>query len=370
MSETRRQARHRTHKRGRGVLAAVLVATLLIGGGGAWFVWANYESKVREVLGLPADNDFVGEGTAPEVQITVEQGEYGDAIANKLVDAGVTKSFDAVYRLLLDDSSIIFTPGTYTLKTGMSAAAAIDVLRDPANRQVLKATIPEGSVLDTTFGILSEATGIPVAEFEAATADPTVFGIPAKAPSVEGFLFPATYEFDPNQDATEIIDTMVKEMFARLDALGVLAKDHYSVVTFAALVQREAGSNPDDFAKIARVFQNRLDSGWKLESDATVAYGTGNLHTVWTTDEERADPGNLFNTYEHRGLPVGPIGLPGEVALKAVLRPANGPWYFFVPVNLKTGETKFSETAAQHGAAVTELRAWCQASTENASYCD
>jgi UPF0755 protein len=370
MSETRREARQRTHKRGRGVLAAVLVVVLLVGGGGAWFVWSNYESKVREVLGLPLDNDYVGTGTAPEVQITVQQGEYGDAIAQKLVDYGVTKSFDAVYRLLLADSSIVFTPGTYTLKTGMSAAAAIDVLRDPANRQVLKATIPEGSVLDTTFSILSEATGIPFSDFEAASADPTVFGIPKKAPSVEGFLFPATYEFDPNQDAAAIIDTMVKEMFARLDALGVLAKDHYAVVTFAALVQREAGSNPDDFAKIARVFQNRLDSGWKLESDATVAYGTGNLHTVWTTDEERADAGNLYNTYVHRGLPVGPIGLPGEVALKAVLRPAPGPWYFFVPVNLKTGETKFSETAAQHGAAVTELRAWCQASTENASYCD
>jgi UPF0755 protein len=132
----------------------------------------------------------------------------------------------------------------------------------------------------------------------------------------------------------------------------------------------EAGSDPDDFAKIARVFQNRLDAGWKMESDATVAYGTGNLHTVWTTDAERADASNLYNTYVHKGLPVGPIGLPGEVALKAVLKPKSGPWFFFVPVNLKTGETRFSETSAQHGAAVQELRAWCNANTANAAYCD
>lgn len=370
MSETRREVRNKASKRGRGVVAAVLAAVLVVGGGGAWFVWANYESKVREVLGLPADNDFTGTGTSPEISITIEKGEYGDVIAQKLVDAGVTKSFDAVYRLLLADSSIVFTPGTYTLKTGMSAASAVEILANAANRITLKVTIPEGSVLTSTFAKLSEATGISVADFEAASADPTIFGIPAKAPSVEGFLFPATYEFNPTQTASSILQTMVDEMWTRLDALGVPANKRYDVVTFAALVQREAGSNEEDFGKIARVFQNRLDNNWKLQSDATVAYGTGNLDTVWTTDAERADAKNLYNTYVHFGLPVGPIGLPGEVALEAVLAPTPGPWYFFVPINLKTGETKFSETAAQHGAAVQELRAWCQASTENAAYCD
>jgi UPF0755 protein len=370
MTETRRQKRARSGKRGRGIVVGVLVSLLVVGGGGAWFAWSNYETKIREVLGLPADNDFVGNGTSPEVTITVEKGEFGDVIAQKLVDAGVTKSFDAVYRLLLADSSIVFTPGSYTLKTGMSAAAAIEVLRDAANRVTLKVTIPEGSILSVTFEKLSAATGISVEEFEAATSDPTVFGIPAKAPSVEGFLFPATYEFNPTQDATSIVQTMVDEMNSRLDALGVTASERYDVITFAALVQREAGSNPDDFGKIARVFQNRLDDGWQLQSDASVAYGTGNLDTVWTTNEERADAGNLYNTYVHYGLPVGPIGLPGEVALKAVIKPTKGPWFFFVPINLKTGETVFSETAAQHGAAVSELQAWCRASEENAGYCD
>jgi UPF0755 protein len=223
--------------------------------------------------------------------------------------------------------------------------------------------------LSVTFDKLSAATGISVDEFEAATADPSVFGIPEKAPSVEGFMFPATYEFNPTQDATSIVQTMVDEMNVRLDALGVAPGDRYDVVTFAALVQREAGSNPKDFGRIARVFQNRLDDGWKLQSDASVAYGTGNLDTVWTTDAERADAANLYNTYVHKGLPVGPIGLPGEVALRAVLTPTAGPWFFFVPVNLKTGKTKFSETAAQHSAAVSELQAWCRASEENAAYC-
>ncbi len=370
MSETRRDVRTKSSRRGCGIIAAVLIVILAISAAGAWFAWSNYEPKIREILGLSADNDFSGSGIAPEIQITIEPGEYGDVIAQKLVDAGVTKSFDAVYRLLLADSSIVFTPGSYALKTEMSAASAIAILSDPANRITRKVTIPEGSVLSTTFAALSDATGISVADFEAASLDPSVFGIPDKALSIEGFLFPATYEFDPTQNAASIIQTMVDEMNSRLDALGVEPNKRYEVVTFAALVQREAGSNTDDFAKIARVFQNRLDADWNLESDATVAYGTGNLHTVWTTDAERADAANLYNTYVHKGLPVGPIGLPGEVALEAVLAPAEGPWFFFVPVNLETGETKFSETTAEHDAAVQQLRTWCSASAANAAYCD
>jgi UPF0755 protein len=113
-----------------------------------------------------------------------------------------------------------------------------------------------------------------------------------------------------------------------------------------------------------------MESRWKLQSDATVAYGTGNLDTVWTTDAERADASNLYNTYVHDGLPVGPIGAPGDVALLAALNPTPGPWYFFVPVNLKTGETVFSVTGAEHDRAVGKLQEWCRASEENAAYCE
>ncbi len=369
MTESRRESRDQISKKRRTIVAGVLIGLLVLGGGGAWAVWSLYESKVRQIFGMPMNDDFQGEGTAPEIQVTVSEGDYGDAIAQKLVDAGVTKSFDAVYRLLLADSSIVFTPGVYSMNTGMSASAAIAILSDASNRVTLKVTIPEGTVIDKTFALLAEGTGIPRAEFDTAGADPTKYGLPKQAPSLEGFLFPATYEFNPSDTAVTVLQRMVDEMNTRLDALGVDAKDRYDVVTFASIVQRESGSVTGDFAKVARVFQNRLDEGWKLQSDATVAYGTGNLDTVWTTNEERADAGNLYNTYVHPGLPVGPIGAPGDVALQAVLKPADGPWFYFVPVNLKTGETVFSETAAQHAAAVTELHAWCDASKENAAYC-
>ena len=147
-------------------------------------------------------------------------------------------------------------------------------------------------------------------------------------------------------------------------------KTGYRVLTLASIIQRESGPNVEDMYKIARVFQNRLDQGMRLESDATVAYGTGNYHTVWTTDAEREDASNTWNTYANDGLPIGPIGLPGDrtPSTRRSTRPKVD-WLFFVTVNLKTGETVFSNNADDHSAAAEQLYAWCDASAENASYC-
>jgi UPF0755 protein len=110
------------------------------------------------------------------------------------------------------------------------------------------------------------------------------------------------------------------------------------------------------------VFYNRLDPNqWesgRLESDATVAYGTGNTHLVTTTDAERQDANNPYNTYLHPGLPVGPISNPGDLAIDATLHPAEGSWLFFVTWNLDTGETIFSSTIDEHDAGVKKWLDW------------
>ena len=368
MSETRRDARQRRPKRGAGFIAAIVIGSLVLVGGGAYAGWTMYETQIRNVLGLgPAD--FTGTGTAPKVLVTIKEGDYGDAVASKLVKAGVTKSFDAVYQILLKDSSIVFTPGTYELNTGMSAKSALAIIADEKNRKVWKVTIPEGLIITDVIARLSKGTGIPLAEFQSVIEDTASFRLPEGVTTIEGYLFPATYEFEFGSTAHEIVAKMVSTMDAKLFDLGVPAADKHKILTMASIVQREAGSNLDDFGKVARVFYNRLDKGWKLESDATVTYGTGNFDSVWTTDAERADASNLYNTYVHDGLPVGPIGAPGLVALEAAVNPPKGPWFFFVPVNLKTGETQFSVTHAEHSAGVRKLKAWCAASKENAAYC-
>jgi UPF0755 protein len=302
----------------------------------------------------------------------IHEGDTGSDISQNLVDEGVTASYDAFYDLLLQESpEPEFHPGAYQLAEEMSAQSALDALLDPATKLENTFVIPEGTSLPDALVAISEGAGIPLEELQAAAAEPPAnYGLPAEATTLEGFLFPATYTLDPGTDAHGVLQTLVDRQFEALDSAGVAADQRWKTIVLASIVQREAGSNLDDFPKVARVFQNRLDQGMNLESDATVAYGTGNTHTVWTTDAERADASNPYNTYANPGLPIGPIGNPGDVAINAAIHPADGTWLFFVPVNLATGETVFSTTVEEHEAAVARLQDWCAASEENAAYCE
>jgi UPF0755 protein len=340
-----------------------------VGGVGA-YGWINYNTQVRALLGIPLPTDYKGEGTGEQVIVTIKSGQIGADVAHTLHDAGVTLTFTSFYNLLLKQNPPVeFVPGNYSLHKQMSAQSALTALQDPANKVTGKLLITEGTILPDALGNIADTTGIPLADLKAASLDLASFGLPAGAPSLEGFLFPATYRLDGGQSAHDVLQLLVNTMFQHLDAAGVAPADRLKVITLASIVQREAGPNKDDFYKIARVFQNRLDQAINLQSDATVAYGTGNLKTVYTTDAERADASNLYNTYANPGLPIGPIGLPGDLAIDAALHPVPGAWLFFVPINLQTGETVFSETIEQHDAAVQQLHNWCNASAENNSYC-
>ncbi|MBB5631869.1 UPF0755 protein [Cryobacterium mesophilum] len=365
-----REAATRPKKRRRWIGWVVAVVVVLgLAGAGAGYVWANYEPQVRKALGweLPPP-DYVGQGSG-QATIVIASGDTGVEVTNSLLDAGVIKSFGTFYSLLLAQKPAVeFYPGYYVLSEKMSSAAALAAIQDPANRVERTALIPEGKSIDQVFEILSTATGISVADFEAAAKNPTDYGVSKDAPSLEGYLFPATYKFDPSVDARSVLKTLVDRTFAALDAAGVAPKDRLRVLTLAALIQREAGRDTKDFYKVSRVFTNRLKDGWHLQSDATVSYGTGRTHTVWTTPEERADKSNKYNTYANPGLPIGPIGAAGDLAIDAALHPVDGPWFYFVPVNLDTGETVFSVTLEQHNAAVRQLQEWCR--TTQSPNCD
>ena len=364
-SASARPARRR--RRWPWVLLGILAVLLGVGAAGTWYVWANYESQVRELLGWELPNDFEGTGNGTEVLVTIYSGEIGADVADSLVEQGVTMTFDAFYDLLLADSSIQFIPGTYRLQEEMSAQSALDALLDPANKVELSATVREGLRAGEVIEALSAGTGIPLADYETAIADPSIYGIPDVAPNIEGYLFPATYTFEPNTTAEDHIRTLVDEMFRRLDAAGVAEADRHTVLTKASLIQREARL-ADDFYRVSRVIENRLADDWRLEFDSATQYGAGETGSVWSSGDA-LDADNPYNTYVITGLPIGPIAAPGDVAIDAVLNPADGPWYFFVTVNLATGETKFSETLRQHEEGVAQLRAWCRASEENAVYC-
>ncbi|MDQ2697329.1 MAG: endolytic transglycosylase MltG [Actinomycetota bacterium] len=367
-ADTRRPKKKRRRGGPWGWIIAIVVVLGLVTAGGV-YVWNTYGEKIQDILGIAPPIDYPGSGNGEEVTVVIESGDIGSDVARKLEAAGVTMTFDAFYQLLLEDDTITFEPGNFRLQKEMSAASALAALQDPANRIINQATIPEGVSAASALELISAATELPLEELQAEAANFTQFGIPANSPSIEGWLFPATYQFDPGITAHDAIKLLVDQMIATLDEAGVAPDARFRVLTMAALVQRESGPNVADMGKIARVFENRLARGMLLQSDATVHYGLGDTSSVWTSPEARADASNPYNTYANPGLPVGPIGLPGADAINAAVHPADGTWLYFVTVNLKTGETVFSNTLAEHERAADRLYSWCKESDENAAYC-
>ena len=369
---SRREARGANRGAGAFILVVVLVILGGIGGAG-WWAWGEYGERVLDYLGEEEIPDYAGTGTDPEVLIVVEQGDIGEDVARKLVDQGVTASFESVYEVLLNDTSITFQPGTYRLLTEMSAQAALDALGNPENRLLYRVTIPEGRTLTQTLDIIAENSDISLSDLEAAVDDPTVYGVNPPAQEgylepLEGYLFPATYDVEPGTSASELIQRMVDEMVSRLEDRGVERDQWHEVLTKASLIQREARET-EDFYRVAAVIDNRIEDGMRLQFDSTVTYYENTFGTVWTTDAARENPDNLFNTYFYPGLPVGPIGLSGDTALDAALNPAEGDWKYFVTVNLESGATKFSATLDEHNAAVALLQEYCD-NPDNAVYCE
>ena len=337
-----------------------LLAFLVVAAGTTAAVWVVFEDQVRAVLGWELPTDYEGTGNGEAVVVTISAGQIGADVATTLHDAGVTLTFSAFYDLLLNEPvPPVFQPGSFELEKEMSAESALTALLDPTNLVTSRVVIPEGSTLTQTLSRLAEATGLPLADFEATAANPPSLGVPPGAPSLEGFLFPATYDFEPGTTAAQMLQTMADRMTQALDTAGVAPGDRLRVLTMAALIQKEGGS-AEDFLKVSRVFRNRIDQGMRLQSDATVSYGSGGT-SILTTDAERADASNPYNTYANPGLPVGPISAPGDDAIFAALNPAEGNWLYFVLVNGATGETKFSETFAEHEVAVAEWQAWYKA---------
>jgi UPF0755 protein len=334
-----------------------LLIILALGASGAAAAWILFEPQVRHLLHWELPIDYTTTGNGVKVDVVIKSGDIGSDIAVTLHDAGVTMTTKAFYQLLLATKPAPpFQPGTFQLQKEMSAKSALAALLDPKNRVVNKVLIKEGATLPQVLAKLADSTGISLEEFQTAAKDYASFGIPSKAPSLEGYLFPATYSFDPDLTAQQILQTMVDRMFTSLDAAGVSEANRHKVVTLAALIQKEGGK-VSDFYKVSRVFTNRLDQGMLLQSDATVSYGAGSTG-IFTTAAQRADAKNKYNTYVHPGLPIGPICAPGDDAIKAALKPVAGSWLYFVLVNGKTGQTTFSNTIAEHEAAVAVWRQW------------
>lgn len=347
-----RERLRRRRRRG-GIVIAVVLA-LLVGAGFAVF------SVLGPLLDRGDDTQVVADHPGPghgATQVVVNPGDTGAAIGQTLADAGVVATvgaFTGAYTANPDAPSI--QPGTYDLQLEMKASDAVAALLNPARRVSYRVTVPEGLTAAQTYERISAVTTIPVEALAAAAADPAAIGLPAEAGgNIEGWLFPATYQFEPTVDATTILTQMVGQTVSVLDRLGVQPADRQTVLIKASLVERE-GRTAEDRAKIAQAIENRLDREMRLDIDAALAYGLGKPGTGLTNADKESD--SPYNLYRVTGLPPGPIAAPSEESINAVLNPTAGPWIFWVTVNLETGETLFAETLAEHNANVQRLRAW------------
>ncbi|MCT9820117.1 endolytic transglycosylase MltG [Microbacterium sp. W1N] len=366
----KRQAADRRKSRiAKWVILGVVLA--ILGGivGGGYYVWSTYEDKIRAFMGWEEPRDFAADEATGEATVTIVAGDNGSSISQTLFDAGVTKTPDAFYRYLVDEVlNPTFYPGAYKLQQKMTSAAALEALENPDNKLENTAQLREGLTVDQSLPILSDGTGIPLEELQAAVADPSAYGVSAQ--SLEGWLFPATYTFGPDATAQSVIQTLVDRTVTSLDSAGVPVERREEILNIASIIQREARFE-DDFYKVSRVIQNRLspDNGetfGKLQMDSTAQYGYGEMHdgTV-SSSREALEDDNAWNTYVHPGLPIGPIANPGDVAIDAAMHPADGPWLYFVTVNLATGETVFTTTYAEHQKAVTQWQDWCKANPDS-----
>lgn len=352
---SRRSRRTRNRRRHRVRTAIVLVVVLALFGGALWGAYLVVMPVVRQAM-APTDYQGPGEGT---VQVSIHDGATGRQIAHALVQARVIRTEGAFVKVLDSDARAAnLQPGTFTLARHMSAADAFRRLLDPSARVASKVVVVEGARASEIFARVEQDTGISAASLaEAATAGD--IGLPPGAPGIEGYLFPATYQFDPGTPPRTVLSTMVRRTTAELQAAGVPEDRWNDVLTRASLVQAEA-SDTDDFPKVARVIENRLAAGMKLQFDSTVHYALGSRgdQTVTTRDTQTDSP---YNTYQHAGLPPAPVGQPGAQALQAVLHPADGHWLYFVTVNDDTGQTLFADTYAEHQRNVAQRTAWLAA---------
>lgn len=366
--EPRRHRRRRQKGKGRRILT-LLLAVVLVGAATAT-AFVFLKPIVSSLTGGSTEaEDFPGPGEG-EVQVTVKQGDSGESIATALKAAGVVKTRTAYLDASAADpeQSARIQAGTYTLRKGMKASDAFGMLTDPGNRTVARATIPEGLWVNEIFARLSKATGVPVAQYQAAAKNPAALGLPESANGrLDGYLFPSSYEFDEKVPAATQLKQMVAMTVAELEKAGVQPNDYNRILTIASIIEGEVNGDADR-AKVARVIQNRLEDPngptvGLLQMDSTVHYIEQERGRAGTSNEAR-NSDSPYNTYKVKGLPPGPINSPGAASIEAAANPADGPWFYFVAVNPTTGETKFAVTQAEHDANVREFNEWCSANKD------
>jgi UPF0755 protein len=331
---------------------AVLIALAVVVGG--LYVVASWGVDKLKDQFAGAD-DYPGPGHG-KVSFEVAKGDTISAMGRNLKADGVVASVQAFTdAAAANQDSTKIQVGFYALKKEMAADDVVEILVDPDNIVKDTVTIPEGLRVVDIVGILVKNTDFSKADFQKVLDDPAKLGLPDYADgNPEGYLFPATYDFGPTATPESMLQAMVARWQQAADdanlesAAADLGYTPQELMTVASLVQAEGRGS--DMPKIARVIYNRVENpsngitNGLLQVDASVNYALGRSGIArLTQDEIDSVADSPYNTYKQTGLPPTPIEAPGDDAIAAAAHPSDGPWLFYVTVNLKTGETKFTD---------------------------
>ncbi|MFC0005296.1 endolytic transglycosylase MltG [Micromonospora siamensis] len=367
---------------------ALFMALVLLGGiGGGAYVGFD---RIRNHFVTP---DYTGSGSG-EAQVEVKRGDTATDIGVSLYDAGVVKSVKAFINAADENSrSKNIQVGRYKVRKEMKASEALVMLLDPKNRLVSGVTIPEGMITLAIYDKLSKQTKIPVAEFKAAAKDPVALGVPAswfvrkdgkKSPkSLEGFLFPATYELPPKATAEQILSIMVEKFLTVTEEMKFVETVQaerggitpYEALITASIAQAES-VNHVDMPKVARVLYNRVYTDnyhcHCLEIDSALNYwlrlqGKDPKDSDVLKRSELLDTKNPYRTHGpgSDGLPITPISNPGIDALKGAMDPPPGDWVYFMTID-KKGTMGYGRNDAEY---IELTRKMCQNKVLTGSNC-
>ncbi len=312
------------------------------------------------VFATPVLKDVFGYGGNNNgVFIEVAEGETLKETAKKLADNGII-SHGKVFYMYAKGKAVDFKFGGHVFTTSMSYGEICQQLSQAGTSRTVKLLVPEGYELRLIAQACEEAGIVTAEEFmKSAQEDEFEYDFLIDKEGVnyklEGFLFPATYEFNYGVSAKEVIDTMLKtfdnvytdQYSARAKEMGMT---DYDIVTLASVIEREA-ANVSEHKKVAGVFYNRIKDGMNLQSCATVQYILKERKPVLTIKDTQID--SPYNTYKYAGLPAGPVASPSKSAIEAALYPESHDYYYFVAKSDGSGHV-FSKTFNEHNKAVAE----------------
>jgi UPF0755 protein len=351
-----RKRSQRRPKRRRASRFAPFVALALILG----LVVVSYKI-VSSVSTRFATPDYSGSG-AGFTRVKVSPGDGASDVAAAMVRAGVVKSSRAFITAAEDSGRASdIQAGVYRVPLHASGKAAMAAILDPANRLVSEVTIPEGYTEKQVITLLAGKTGLPVAELRAAAGRISNLGLPEglSPKTAEGFLYPSTYEFDPDQSADQVVQQLAAQFGAEYRKLGFAAAAKalrltpYQALIIASLIESEA-KFAEDRSKVARVILNRMAKGTPIGIDAANRYGvalTGKDPNSVTYTED-----SPYNVRTHPGLPPTPVSNPGAASLQAAIHPAAGNWLYYVVADA-AGHHIFTADEKAWSAAVAKCKA-------------